>query len=107
MTGRQFPALLSVLGIGLAASACCCCSNANGGDYVTKAEMNKVWMDGYTAIEGGQTIHYPGLRPYLLHLSDAVCQIEARGTFATPLTEAKKQCPGGGGGTPPPKYPPG
>ena len=107
MTYRGFPALLSVVVAGLAASGCCQC---NTGDFVTKSEMKKIWMDGYTAVENGQTITYPGLRPYLLHLSDAVCQIESRGTYSTALTDVKKQCPaiggGGGGGTPPPKYPP-
>lgn len=102
MTSRKFPAWLSVLGVGLAASACCPCA----GDFVTKAEMKKVWMDGYAAVEGGTTVTYPGLRPWLIHLSDAVCQLESRGTFSTPLTEAKRQCPGTGGETPPPKYPP-
>jgi len=103
MTSRRFPAFVSVLVVGLAASACCNCKTD---DFVSKSEMKKIWMDGYTATENGQTIVYPGLRPYLLHLSDALCQIEARGTYSTPLTDVKKQCPTGGGGTPPPKYPP-
>jgi len=103
MTYRQFPALLTVLGIGLAAASCCKCTN--GGDYVTKSDMMKIWEDGYTPSGGGSPV--PGLRPFLIRLADAVCQIESRGTYSTPLTDAKKQCPGGGGGTPPPKYPPG
>jgi hypothetical protein len=72
---------------------------------VSKSDMEKDWDTGYTATQNGQTVHYQGMRPFVIHLAVAVCQLESKQPAGS-LDETRRQCPGGTEGTPPPPYPP-
>jgi len=93
MRWRLLPAAAGALALSFAVTGC-----------VSKSDMDKMWETGYSVTVGGTTTSYTGLRPWLIHLATAVCQLESKSPG--PLDEAKRQCPSGAESQPIPKYPP-
>lgn len=91
---------VAVCALGLSAAAAC--------NYVSKDDMELMW-DGGSYTEGGSPHQVTGMRPYVVRIAGAVCQLESRYNTEHPtnlLDETKRQCPGGPETQPPPPYPP-
>jgi hypothetical protein len=89
----------------LPVAACAVCLGLTAA-CVSKSDMEKMWDTGYTGKDAtGHDVPYQGMRPFVIHLAVAVCQLESKQPAGS-LDDTKSQCPGGTEGSTPPPYPP-